>query len=161
MLAPGSAPHRPEKRWPIERFAAFAACCTIAACARSWSAAAPTRSLAAPILEACPDALDLTGRTSLLDLGGVFARAALAVGNDTGPMHLAAAVGCPSVVLFSGASDPALTAPRGPKPGDVTVLRARDLADLAVERVAASLPDRHDCAPVRQTEPDHARHHPA
>ena len=41
------------------------------------------------------------------------ARAALAVGNDTGPAHLIAAAGAPTLVLFSGDSDPALCAPRG------------------------------------------------
>ncbi len=41
------------------------------------------------------------------------AKAALAVGNDTGPLHLAAAGGAPTIVLFSKASDPALSAPRG------------------------------------------------
>ena len=61
--------------------------------------------------------------------------AQLAVGNDTGPTHLAAALGVRSVVLFSAESDPALTAPRG----DVTVLQEPDLADLAVDRVLATL----------------------
>ena len=55
-------------------------------------------------------------------------------------MHLIAAVGCPSVVLFSAASDPALTAPRGPGGAWPTVLRVPDLADLPVARVAATLP---------------------
>ena len=55
-------------------------------------------------------------------------------------MHLAAAVGCPCVVLFSADSDPALTAPRGPTARWPTVLRVADLADLPVERVAAALP---------------------
>jgi ADP-heptose:LPS heptosyltransferase len=53
------------------------------------------------------------------------------VGNDTGPMHLIAAAGAPSVCLFSADSDPALCAPRGA----VTVLREPNLADLAVAAV--------------------------
>jgi ADP-heptose:LPS heptosyltransferase len=64
----------------------------------------------------------------------------LAVGNDTGPVHLAAAVGCPSIVLFSADSDPALTAPRAGTGGRVVVLREERLADLKVERVVAALP---------------------
>ena len=48
-------------------------------------------------------------------------------------MHLAATAGCPSVVLFSHASDPALTAPRGTK---VIVVRRHDLAELSVDEVA-------------------------
>jgi heptosyltransferase I len=47
----------------------------------------------------CP-ALNLTGRTSLRDLIGIFAHCAVAFGPDSGPMHLAAAVGCPVVSLW-------------------------------------------------------------
>lgn len=95
--------------------------------------------LAATIRTACPDAVDLTGRTSLLELGGVMARAACAVGNDTGPMHLAAALGVPCTVLFSADSNPALTAPVGQHAGQVRVIYVRDLATLRVDRVAATL----------------------
>jgi ADP-heptose:LPS heptosyltransferase len=136
LLAPGSAPHRPEKRWPAARFGELARLLQRRGIRPVVVGTDADRPLAATIGGHCAETLDLTGRTSLLDLGGLAARAALAVGNDTGPMHLAAVIGCPCVVLFSGASDPALTAPRGL----VTVLRERNLADLAVERVAASLP---------------------
>jgi ADP-heptose:LPS heptosyltransferase len=87
-----------------------------------------------------PAAVDLAGRTNLLELASVVARAACAVGNDTGPMHLAAALGVPSVVLFSGASDPALTAPRYPDGGWPVILREADLAMLPVAQVLAALP---------------------
>jgi ADP-heptose:LPS heptosyltransferase len=62
------------------------------------------------------------------------AKAALVVGNDTGPLHLAAATGAPTIVLFSKASNPGLSAPRG----HVTVLQAQDLAALEVDDVAQS-----------------------
>jgi hypothetical protein len=55
-------------------------------------------------------------------------------------MHLAAAVGCPCLVLFSADSDPALTAPRGPDGSWPRLLRVDDLATLSVDRVATSLP---------------------
>ena len=96
--------------------------------------------LARIIADACPRAVDLTGRTAIADIAGLARHAALAVGNDTGPMHLAAAAGCPCVVLFSADSDPVRTAPRGPGGGWPIVLREADLADLPVARVAASLP---------------------
>jgi hypothetical protein len=51
-------------------------------------------------------------------------------------MHLAVVGGAPATVLYSAASDPALTAPRGP---DVVILRRDDLADLSVDEVAATL----------------------
>ena len=139
LLAPGAAPHRPAKRWPAERFGQLAIRIAAGGVRPVVAGTAAEASLAAAVVAACPSALDLTGRTSLVELAGLAARAAFAVGNDTGPMHLAAAVGCRCVVQFSGASDPALTAPRGA----VAVLRVPDLADLAVDRVAAALPRGH------------------
>ncbi len=137
LLIPGAAPHRPAKRWPAGHFGALAAQLLhgrgLTPVIGGTAAEAP---LAAAIQASCPAAIDLTGRTTLPQLAGVAAAAALAVGNDTGPMHLAAAMGCPALVLFSADSDPALTAPRG----RVTILRAAHLADLSVERVAAALP---------------------
>lgn len=141
LLVPGAAPHRPAKRWPAERFGQLAGLIAARGVRPVVAGTAADSGLAAPIVAACPAALDLTGRTALPELAGLAARAAFAVGNDTGPMHLAAAVGCRCVVLFSGESDPALTAPRGVR--DVTVLRAPNLADLSVERVAAALPRGH------------------
>jgi len=56
--------------------------------------------------------LDLTARTTLRESYGVLARARLAVGPDSGPMHLAAAAGTPVVSLW-GATTPARSAPLG------------------------------------------------
>jgi ADP-heptose:LPS heptosyltransferase len=130
LLVPQAAAHRPEKRWPAQNFAALAA-------------ALPMRSVIVGGAGEPPSGIpgiDLTGRTSLLQLAAVCARASLAVGNDTGPMHLAAALNIPSVVLFSAASDPALTAPRRPDGGWPTILRAPDLKTLPVAEVIAALP---------------------
>ncbi len=143
LLVPGAAPHRPAKRWPVERFAELAVWLAGRGVRPVVVGAAGDAPLAQAIRQASPQALDLTGRTSLLELGGVAARAALAVGNDTGPMHLAAAMGTRCLVLFSAKSDPALTAPRGPDPQSVTILQVRDLATMPVSdvvaRVAATL----------------------
>jgi ADP-heptose:LPS heptosyltransferase len=140
LLVPGAAPHRPGKRWPAEFFGELAAMLAARGMAPVVLGAAAEAPLAAAIIARCPTALDLTGRTALPDLFGLAARAALAVGNDTGPMHIAAAMGCPSVVLFGPESDPGLTAPRLPDGGWPQVIRAESLADLSVERVAAALP---------------------
>jgi ADP-heptose:LPS heptosyltransferase len=138
LLVPGAAPHRPAKRWPVQHYAELA---NILAARGLTPVVVGTESdLAAAIRSSCPQAIDLTGRTELADLFAIAARARLAVGNDTGPMHIAASTGCPCVVLFSADSDPALTAPRGPGGEWPVVLRVPVLADLPVERVAASLP---------------------
>ncbi len=137
MLAPGAAPHRPEKRWPAEHFGALAAQLPLPVVILGTGGEAP---LAATIQALAPAAVDLTGRTSLRELAMVVARSSLAVGNDTGPMHLAAAFEVPSLVLFGGGSDPALTAPRLPGGGWPSILRAPHLSDLPVARVLAALP---------------------
>ena len=143
LLVPGAAAHRPAKRWPAERFAALARHLAAAGLAPVLIGAGAERALGAAIRAAAPEAIDLIGRTELADLGPLAAGAALAVGNDTGPMHLIAALGIPSLVLFSAESDPALTAPRAPGTMPVSVLTARTLADLPLDRVVAALPSPH------------------
>ena len=67
-------------------------------------------------------AINLAGKTSLARLAGVLATCAAFVSNDSGAMHLAAAVGTPVVALF-GATDERVTAP--------LAARARWLLDTA------------------------------
>jgi heptosyltransferase-2 len=57
--------------------------------------------------------IDLTGRTSLLALAGVLALAERVLANDSGAMHLAAALGTPTVSVFGPTREWA-TAPLGP-----------------------------------------------
>jgi len=54
----------------------------------------------------------LVGRLTLLELAGLLRQAALFVGNDNGPMHIAAAMGTPVVGLF-GPADPRIWGPAG------------------------------------------------
>jgi len=56
--------------------------------------------------------LNLENRTTLKELAHLYRRAAVVVTPDSGPMHIAAAMGTPVVALF-GASDPARTGPYG------------------------------------------------
>lgn len=61
----------------------------------------------------------LIGKTTLDSLAALYAQAAFVVSGDSGPMHVAASVGVPTVALF-GPTSPALTGPRGK--GDSLVL---------------------------------------
>jgi ADP-heptose:LPS heptosyltransferase len=83
--------------------------------------------LGAEIAKAAPGAVIAAGRTTLVDLAALGARAALVVGNDTGPTYMAAFAGAPTLILFSADSDPALCAPRSEH---IAVLRSDDLAEL-------------------------------
>jgi len=62
---------------------------------------------------------DWTGQVPLGDLPAVLASSYATVSVDTGPAHIAAAVGCPLVVIF-GPTDPAIFGPRGP--GEVEIV---------------------------------------
>ena len=135
LLVPGAAPTRPRKRWPVAGYAALAAALTAEGVTPVVIGAASETGLGAQIRRACPETVDLTGRTTVEDLFGIAAGAALAVGNDTGPMHIAAAMGCRCLVLFSADSDPALTAPRGPAGEWPAILRVPDLRALPAEEV--------------------------
>ncbi|PPR60677.1 MAG: hypothetical protein CFH10_01434 [Alphaproteobacteria bacterium MarineAlpha4_Bin2] len=134
LLAAGAAAHRPEKRWP--GFAELAAAFNGRGLVPVLLGTNLERNITSRICKVCPQALDLTGETSLLEIAGLARRASGAVGNDTGPMHLIAATGCPSLVLYSSASEPALCAQRG---AHVRLLRKPCLAALTLEEVEAQL----------------------
>jgi ADP-heptose:LPS heptosyltransferase len=136
LLVPGGAAHRPEKRWPAAKYGALAAHLAGRGLQPVILGGKGESGLAQTITAACAAARDLTGQTSLGEIIGLGAAAAYAIGNDTGPMHLIVAAGSPALVLYSAASDPALTQPRGPR---VTVLRRDDLAALPVAEVEAAL----------------------
>jgi len=63
-----------------------------------------------------PAVVDLVGRTSIPEIVSVLRGSALFVGNDSGLMHLAAALGTPTLGLF-GSTSPVWTGPRGPRTG--------------------------------------------
>jgi ADP-heptose:LPS heptosyltransferase len=136
VLVPGGAPHRPEKRWPIERYVALAGLLASRGAVPVVVGGGAERGLGAAIRAVCPAARDIAGETDLAELAALGRRALWAVGNDTGPMHVFVAAGAPATVLYSAASDPELTAPRGPR---VRILRRSSLGDLGVEEVAATL----------------------
>jgi ADP-heptose:LPS heptosyltransferase len=133
VLVPGASPTRPAKRWPVAGFAELAAGLGLPPVIIGTKGEAP---LAAAIRAARPDAIDLSGRTALTDIAAIGRRAGFAVGNDTGPMHLLAACGCPGLTLFGGDSDPALCAPRG---AGAAHLRRIPLSALTVAEVRGAI----------------------
>lgn len=136
VLAVGGSADRLDKRWPADHFVGLADRIVGAGATPVLVGTAADATAAGAVRAGCPTAVDLIGRTGLLELATVARGAVAAVGNDTGPMHIAAAAGTPSCVLFSGASDPALCAPVGDQ---VTTLRRDPMTDLTVDEVAAKL----------------------
>jgi ADP-heptose:LPS heptosyltransferase len=132
LLIPGGSAHRLDKRWPAGRYAQLAQGLVRRDLQVAVIGGGDEAALCAEIVDKAPQVKSLAGRTSFADIASLAASASLAVGNDTGPMHLVAAAGAPSLTLFSDASDPALTAPRG---RSVTVLRRSSLDELHVSEV--------------------------
>ncbi|HJU18721.1 MAG TPA: glycosyltransferase family 9 protein [Stellaceae bacterium] len=136
LLIPGGAPHRPQKRWPIAHYAALAGRIATTGMVPVVIGAEAERPLGQAVAAAVRETCDLTGETRFGDIVALARGARRTIGNDTGPMHIAVAAGSPATVLYSAASDPGLTAPRGT---DVAILRRNDLAALDVDEVAATL----------------------
>jgi len=128
------------KVWPAERFAElFAALRRELPDPAAVVLAGPgeaERRMAAPLLSALPDALDLTGRLSLPQAAAVLRRTTLFVGNDSGLMHLAAAAGAPTLGLF-GPTSAAEYAPAGAC-AEPVLADAAEMSGLPVERVLAA-----------------------
>jgi ADP-heptose:LPS heptosyltransferase len=94
------------------------------------------RALAAPVLDALPEAIDLCGALTLPEAAACLARSALFVGNDSGLMHLAAAAGAPTLGLF-GPTPAAEYAPAG-RCAAAVVSPTAAMADLTVGAALAA-----------------------
>lgn len=111
VLGPGAV-YGPAKRWPVERFRALAA--------RLADSGIPVLVCGAASERATCEAVGedrhavLAGETDVATQAALCALARVAVCNDSGLAHLAAAVGAPTVALF-GSTSSAWTAPLGPR----------------------------------------------
>jgi heptosyltransferase-2 len=113
-LAPGAA-YGHAKRWPPDRVAALVGRLREAGTACILVGAAADRDAGREIESALPphaSAVNVIGRTDLRLLAGVLAACHAFVSNDSGAMHLAAAVGVPVAAIF-GPTDERVTAPIG------------------------------------------------
>jgi ADP-heptose:LPS heptosyltransferase len=91
----------PRRRWPAERFATLADALTEAGARPALVGAAGEAEVSAAVRAAAANPIiDLTGRTDLGTLAAVLQRSAVVVANDSGPLHLARAVGTATVGLY-------------------------------------------------------------
>jgi lipopolysaccharide heptosyltransferase I len=124
VLLPGAG--KPEKLWPVERFAELAK-----------RIGSDSLVVWGPGEEALARAIgaEVAPPTNFRELAFVLKRARLVIGADTGPLHLAAALGTPLVGLY-GPTDPARNGPYGQLDRVVSSFtRSRSMDDIAVDDV--------------------------
>ena len=152
LIAPGGSAGHPEKRWPAARYGELARRLVSVGYRPVVLGAGAERDACAEVAAAAPEIVNLCDNSPLLEVMSLARDAAGAVGNDTGPMHLIGVTGCPSLVLYSSATDPALTRPRGPYEGPgaravppgspartVAILRRQELSALTVDEVRTAM----------------------
>ncbi len=109
-LSPGA--NWETKRWPVERFAGLARRGLARGLQVAVQGSAAEEELGARIAQEAPGAVDLCGKLDLRALGGFISRCTAFVANDSGPMHMARAMGVPTLAFF-GSTDPAMFDFRG------------------------------------------------
>jgi lipopolysaccharide heptosyltransferase I len=134
VVNPGAG--RPEKRWPLDRFAGLAARLARDVAARVLVVWGPAER---PMAEAIAESggATLAPPTDLLALLAVLRRASVVVAADTGPLHLAAALGVPCIGLFG----PTSAVRNGPYGSGHRALQAADgaMRSLDVDTVARAV----------------------
>jgi len=101
------------KAWPPERFAALGDALIKEGVQVVLIGSEHEQSVAEEVMQAGQQKfVSLVGKTTLRELAALMKECRVFVGNDAGPMHMAAAVSCPVVALF-GPTDPAVWGPRG------------------------------------------------
>jgi ADP-heptose:LPS heptosyltransferase len=148
VLAPGGgtnpAMDLPEKRWLPTHFAALgdrlqaefqASIVLLGGSGDQGLCAGVRQAMRGP-------AIDLSGPAPFAERGALLRRCALFVGNDSGPTHLAVAVGCPVVAIF-GPTDPGLYGPYNTRAR--TVRRPLPCSPCFIHGYFPPCPNQHAC----------------
>ncbi len=132
VLIPGCSPAKPQKRWPIDRFAELATALKALGQAVVIVGTEADRSVTDALVAAVPHCYDLVGKTDLAGLARLLRSADLVVGNDTGPLFLAARLGARSIMVMGPDTNPEMSAPAGAR---CTWLKADPIASITAKEV--------------------------
>jgi heptosyltransferase-2 len=113
VLCPGSTNSR-AKRWPVDRFAALGDRLTETSAAVAILGSSEELDVCREVaLQMRCQPLMLAGQTNLGEAAAILSISSLLISNDTGAAHVAASLGCPTMVIF-GPTNPATTRPFSP-----------------------------------------------
>jgi heptosyltransferase I len=139
VMAPGT--NWETKAWRPEAFAEVARHFLEKGFAVTLIGTAAERAVCDTVEKLAPGAVNLAGETTLSELAALISRAAICVTNDSGPMHLAVALGRPVVSVF-GPTDPVWA---GPYRREGSVVRAGLACSPCYLRELRRCPHNHDC----------------
>ena len=136
LIAAGCSPQHLKKRWPVERYIEI--CVWLAA--QSFTpvllGTKDDADVNTAIATACPQAINLTGQTSLLDIPALARNARAALGNDTGPVQMIGPTGCKTLGLYPGFSNPRRHGPLG---ANVVTILGETMDAISVDDVKGAM----------------------
>ena len=138
VLVPGCSLANPKKRWPAEYFAAVGNDLLGRGITVYVVGTAEDRGAIDQVLADAPNVIDLCGKTNLSVLARLLCGASYVIGNDTGPVFLAAKTGAPTLMMMGPDTDPAMSAPSGVA---TSWLRASPISGISANAALTSLYD--------------------
>lgn len=138
VLIPGCSPAKPQKKWHGNGFAEVADHLAEKGIVPVLAGTNLDRQAGDDVLAHAHHAdkiIDMIGKTSLMGLAGMLRHADVVIGNDTGPVFLAARLDAPTLMVMSRHTDPTMSAPYGKKASWIRRDNLSDLNALDVIRV--------------------------
>lgn len=136
LLVPGCSPGREYKRWPPSAYADLADRLQAQEVASVAVGTKADRTAIQALCAAAPKVVDLCGRTDLKQLAHVARGARAVIGNNSGPTHLAAAVGTPTIMLMDETANTVWSCPPAK---NSRWIQGKPLSELSVDEVFVTL----------------------
>ncbi|PPR79853.1 MAG: hypothetical protein CFH01_00161 [Alphaproteobacteria bacterium MarineAlpha2_Bin1] len=136
LIVPGGAFHRKNKRWPEQEYIKLVKYLLEKNITPVLIGTNSEQDITTKLSNVSSKIINLTNKTSIGHIASLGRKAKLSVGNDTGPMHILSATGCPSLVIFSEESRPSETAPRGKL---TEIIKSKDIKKLFFENVLGKI----------------------
>lgn len=132
VLIPGCSAAKPSKRWMSKGFVELAKLAIADGIQPVLVGTSVDKEAIDEVQLSVPEAINLIGQTGFADLVKLSAASRFVVGNDTGPVFLAARSAAPTIMVMGNDTDPSMSAPVGPK---ATYLRAKSISDIDAKSV--------------------------
>ncbi len=135
LIAAGSSPQHPKKRWPADRYGEICQWLAAQGFTPVLLGTQDDAAVNAAIAQACPQAVDLTGKTAITDIPALARAARAALGNDTGPIQMIGPTGCKTLGLYPGFSNPRRHGPLG---AHVLTIQGETMDAISIDDVKAA-----------------------